>query len=142
METDLATSSSITIDAPVEDVWRAITTPEVIERWFFGVQTTSDWTEGSPLVHTGEWQGKPYEDRGKIVRIEPPELLVHTHWSPLSGLPDLEEHYQRVTWELTEVAEGTRLTVAETNLPSDQAKELSEGSWATVLGNLKELLEA
>jgi uncharacterized protein YndB with AHSA1/START domain len=142
METDLTTSTAVTIDAPVGDVWRAITTPDVIERWFFGVRTSSDWTEGSPLVHTGEWQGKPYEDRGTIPRIEPGRLLVHTHWSPLSGLPDLEEHYQVVTWELTGVADGTRLTVSESNLPSDQAKELSDASWATVLGNLKELLEA
>ena len=142
MEADLTTSTAVTIDAPVGDVWRAITTPDVIERWFFGVRTASDWTEGSPLVHTGEWQGKPYEDRGTILRIEPRKLLVHTHWSPRSGLPDLEEHYQRVTWELTGVADGTRLTVSETNLPSDHAKELSDQSWATVLGNLKELLEA
>jgi uncharacterized protein YndB with AHSA1/START domain len=62
---DLGTSSSITIDAPVEKVWRALTTPELIKTWFFGVDTESDWESGSSLVHRGEWQGKPYEDRGR-----------------------------------------------------------------------------
>jgi hypothetical protein len=31
--------------------------------------------------------------------------------------------------------------VAETNLPSQEAKEISEQSWKAVLNNLKELLE-
>ena len=31
--------SSTHIDAPVETVWRAITTPAEIKRWFFGVDT-------------------------------------------------------------------------------------------------------
>ncbi|MGH2596718.1 MAG: SRPBCC domain-containing protein [Actinomycetota bacterium] len=141
MPPDLRTSHSVDIDAPIEDVWRALTTPAVIERWFFGVRTVTDWKEGSPLVHTGEWQGKPYEDKGTIVRVEPGELLVHTHWSPMSGLPDLAENYQEVTWALAEAPEGTRLTVSETNLPSEQAKTLSDTSWVAVLGNLKRVLE-
>ena len=35
---------------------------------------------------------------------------------------------------------ATELTVSETNLPSEQAKAVSETSWTTVLWNLKELL--
>jgi uncharacterized protein YndB with AHSA1/START domain len=35
----LATRASVTIDAPVEEVWNALTTPDQIERWFFGVDT-------------------------------------------------------------------------------------------------------
>lgn len=94
MKTDISTSSSVAIDASVDDVWRAITTPELIKQWFFGVDTETDWKQGSPIVHTGEWQGKPYVDKGEIVRIEPRHVLVHTHWSDLSGTPDSPEHYQ------------------------------------------------
>ena len=64
------------------------------------MDTETDWKQGSPIVHRGEWQGKPYVDKGEIVRIEPPHLLVHTHWSDLSGKPDSPEHYQEVTWEV------------------------------------------
>jgi hypothetical protein len=74
-------------------------------RCFFGVEIQTDRT-GSSLVHTGEWQGKPYEDKGTIVRFEPEELLVHTHWSPLSGLPDRPENYQQVTWRSPNMTEG------------------------------------
>jgi uncharacterized protein YndB with AHSA1/START domain len=29
MKTDISTSSSVAIDAPVDEVWRALTTPEL-----------------------------------------------------------------------------------------------------------------
>ena len=141
MPTDLNARASVEIEAPVAEVWQALTTPSVIKQWFFGVDTRSDWTEGSDIVHTGEWQGKPYVDKGTIVRFEPERLLVHTHWSDLSGLPNRPEHYQEVTWALAARDGTTELTVSETNLPSEQAKAVSETSWTTVLGNLKELLE-
>lgn len=139
--TDLTTARSVRIDAPVERVWEALTTPDLIERWFFGVRTETDWTPGSPIVHRGEWQGRPYEDKGRIVRIEPPTLLVHTHWSAMSGTPDRAEHYQEVAWALEERDGATELTVSERNLPSEEAKGVSEQSWETVLANLKSLLE-
>ena len=141
MKTDISTSSSVAIDAPVDEVWRAITTPETIKQWFFGVDTETDWKQGSPIVHTGEWQGKPYVDKGEIVRIEPPRVLVHTHWSDLSGTPDTPEHYQEVTWEVSERSDGSELTITEHNLPSDGAKDASDQAWSMVLDNLKQLLE-
>jgi uncharacterized protein YndB with AHSA1/START domain len=141
MATDLTTSSSTRIEAPIDEVWRALTTPALIERWFLGVETIADWTQGGSIVHRGSWRGEPYEDKGTIVRIEPPRLLIHTHWSPRSGLPDLPEHYQEVTWSLDDVDGSTRLTVDEANLPSEDAKAVSERTWPMVLGNLKELLE-
>ena len=61
--------------------------------------------------------------------------------SPASGEPDRPEHYQEVTWSLAERDGRSVLTVAETNLPSQEAKEISEQSWKAVLNNLKELLE-
>jgi uncharacterized protein YndB with AHSA1/START domain len=141
MKTDIGTSSSVSIDAPVDEVWRALTTPEQIKQWFFGVDTKSEWKQGSQIVHRGEWEGKPYVDKGEIVRIEPPHLLVHTHWSDLSGKPDSPEHYQEVTWEVAEQNGGSRLTITEHNLPSDDAKDTSDQAWSMVLEKLKSMLE-
>jgi uncharacterized protein YndB with AHSA1/START domain len=141
MTNDLRTNDSITINAPVEQVWEALTTPDLIKEWFFGVDTETDWKVGSPIVHRGEYQGRPYEDKGYILAIEPRRLLVHTHWSPVSGLPDEPENYQRVTWDLTERDAETELTISEVNLPSEEAKATSEKSWRVVLENLKRLLQ-
>jgi uncharacterized protein YndB with AHSA1/START domain len=141
MKDDMDNEDSIIIEAPIEKVWEALTTPELIKRWFFGVDTETDWKAGSPIVHRGEYQGKPYEDKGNILHIEPPRLLVHSHWSPVSGRPDAPETYQRVTWGLSEGEGGTELTIKEVNLPSEEAKATSVKSWRLVLENLKRLLE-
>jgi uncharacterized protein YndB with AHSA1/START domain len=140
--TDLRTANSILIDAPIAEVWRAITTPEVIKEWFFGVDTEADWHVGGALVHRGEYQGKPYVDKGEVLRFDPPVLLVHTHWSEVSGKPDRPEHHQEVSWALTERGGGTELTISERNLPSEEGKAVSEQSWQLALDNLKNLLES
>jgi uncharacterized protein YndB with AHSA1/START domain len=129
------------IEARKHDVWKALTTPELIKQWFFGVDTETDWRVGSPLVHRGTWQGKPYEDKGEIEQFDAPHRLVHTHWSAMSGQPDEPANYQRVAWDLSERDGVTTLTVTEENLPTEQAKTISEQAWGTVLGNLKDTLE-
>lgn len=141
MPSELTTRISITIAAPRASVWEALTDPELIRRWFFGVETETDWAEGSSIVHRGEYQGRPYEDKGTILRFEPERLLVHSHWSPVSGLPDEPEHYQEVSWVLAEHGGRTVLTVSEVNLPSEKAREVSEQAWRTALGALRDLLE-
>ena len=133
--------SSTRIDAPIRAVWTAITTPAEIKRWFFGVDTRSEWTVGSELVHTGEYQGKPYVDKGEILEFEPPRRLVHTHWSDVSGKPDAPEHYQTVAWDLAERDGGTELTITEENLPSEEAAKTSEAAWESALESLKSVLE-
>jgi uncharacterized protein YndB with AHSA1/START domain len=132
---------AIGIDAPIERVWAAITTPSTIKQWFLGVDTESYWTEGSSIVHRGEYQGKPYVDKGTIRRFEPLHVLEHDHWSEGSGLPDEPRNYQVVTWTLSERGDGTELELAERNLPSEKAAKVSEQTWAMVLKNLKQLLE-
>jgi len=139
--TGLQTSSAITTNAPRDEVWKALTTPELIKQWFFGVETESNWKVGGALIHRGEWQGKPYEDKGEILQFDPPNLLAHTHWSALSGQSDRPENYQRVTWTLSETKGASELTVREESLPSEKAKAISEQAWATVLNNLKQLVE-
>jgi uncharacterized protein YndB with AHSA1/START domain len=142
LPSDISTQASVTIDAPAEEVWRALTTPELIKRWFFGVDTETDWSVGSPIVHRGEYQGRPYADAGTIERFEPGRLLVHTHWSPVSGLPDRPENYQEVTWALSGDENRTALTVTERNLPSEDAKEASDQGWKAALAGLKKVVEA
>ena len=141
MPTALETEHAITVDAPAENVWEALTTPEIIKQWFFGVDTESDWKEGGAIVHRGEWKGRPYEDKGRIVTLDRPRLFVHTHWSDMSGLPDDEANYQEVRWELAEKDGKTELTVSENNLPSEDAKSMSDKQWPAVLENLKKTVE-
>ena len=133
--------SSITIDAPSERVWVALTTPELIEKWFFGVDTETDWKVGSPIVHRGEYRGRPYQDKGTILAFDPPRSFVHSHWSPVSGLPDSPENYQEVSWSVVEHDGRTELTIREVNLPSEEAAAVSEQGWSDALRALKDVVE-
>jgi uncharacterized protein YndB with AHSA1/START domain len=141
MKEVLMTKNSITINAPAAKVWAALTKPDQIKQWFFGVDTQTDWRVGSPIVHKGEYQGKAYEDKGKIIAFEPQKRLTHSHWSPVSGLPDAPENYQNVTYSLDAHDGKTELTVTEVNLPSEEGKATSEKSWTMVLEALKKMLE-
>jgi uncharacterized protein YndB with AHSA1/START domain len=132
---------TVSIRAPITEVWAAITQPDVIRQWFFGVDTETDWKKGSPITHRGRLQGKPYEDKGTIRAFEPPKLLSHSHWSPFSGRPDQPVNYEEVTYSLSERDGTTYLTIREVNLPSKEARATSERSWRGALAELKKLAE-
>src|SRR5512133_600762 len=133
--------ASTSIHAPVSRVWEALVTPAEIKQYFFGTDTVSDWREGSPIYWRGEWQGKPYEDKGVILQIKPMQTLQYSHYSPLSGAPDVPENYHTVTIELTDEGKQTGITFTQDNNASDEEREHSKQNWGMVLSGLKKYLE-
>jgi uncharacterized protein YndB with AHSA1/START domain len=55
------------IEAPPKRVWTALTDPDEIEKYMFGSHVVTDWKPGSPIVWKGEYEGKKYEDKGKVL---------------------------------------------------------------------------
>src|SRR5262245_33380189 len=129
------------IDVPVSKVWDALTNPDLIKQYLFGTEVTTDWQVGSPITYKGTWEGRPFEDKGKVLQIEPGRLLVSTFWSAFSGLPDSPENYQTVRYELTTEDGGTRLTVIQDNNATQEAADQSEQNWKMMLDSMKNLLE-
>src|SRR5665647_1625112 len=117
-------------------VWRALTEPELVKEYFFGTTLVTDWAVGSPIVYRGEWGGKAYEDKGVVLEADRPRRLVSTYFSAMSGLPDVPDNYQTVTYELSPEGSGTRLTVVQDNNRDDEAAEHSSANWAAVLDGL------
>jgi len=93
------------------------------------------------VVWEGEYQGRAYEDRGAILDIEPYRLLRYTHFSRLSGLPDVPENYHTVTIRLTTQGGDTRVVLEQDNNESEEARDDSEGGWCTILNGLKLVVE-
>ena len=141
MDKNIVAKVSTTIDAPVANVWKALVTPEMIKRYMFGTNVESDWKEGSPIVWKGEWQGKPYEDKGVIQRVDPEHSLRFTHFSPLSGGADKPENYHTVTIDLSDQAGATRVSLAQDNNSNEEARQHSEKNWGMMLDGLKKMLE-
>ena len=133
--------ATITINAPAAKVWQALTTPEMMKQYLFGAEVVTDWKVGSSIIYKGVWEGKPFEDKGKILKFKPEKLLVSTHWSPLSGVPDSPENYHTVTYELSVQDGGTRVTLTQDNNATEEEKAHSEQNWKMVLDGLKKLLE-
>ena len=133
--------SNIMISAPISKVWDALTKPELIKQYLFGTEVTTDWQVGSPITYTGVWQGKAYEDKGRVVQIMPEKLIVSTFWSSLSGVPDLSENYKTVRYELSTEDGRTRLTITQDNNESQEEADHSEQNWKMVLDGIKKLLE-
>ena len=141
MNNPFISKTSTTINTPISKVWDALTKPHIIKQYLFGTEVTTDWQVGSPITYKGLWNGKAYEDKGKVLQIEIEKLLVSTFWSSLSGLPDVPENYKTVRYELTADGNGTRLTITQDNNDSQEDANHSEQNWKMVLDGLKKLLE-
>jgi uncharacterized protein YndB with AHSA1/START domain len=141
MPENLIARAEATINTPRGRVWEALVTPALIKQYMFGTDVTSDWKKGSPIAWKGEWKGKAYEDKGTVLQVEPGLILQYTHFSPLSGLPDVAENYHTVTIELSDAGAETRVVLTQDNNPTEQARAHSEQNWAQMLAGLKKLLE-
>jgi uncharacterized protein YndB with AHSA1/START domain len=141
MNSKFIAKATTTIHAPVSKVWQALVNPEIIKQYLFNTEVVSDWKEGSPILYRGEWQGKPFEDKGRILKIEPEKVLMSTHWSPLAGVPDNPENYHTVAYTLLDKGDSTEVTITQDNNASEEEKEHSEQNWRTVLTGMKNLLE-
>jgi uncharacterized protein YndB with AHSA1/START domain len=136
---DHVAKASTVIDAPMGRVWDALVNPEKIKQYMFGTTVSSDWKKGSAITWKGEWEGKSYEDKGEILRIEPPRLLEYTHYSPMAGEPDEPEFYHTVTVELSESGGGTKVALSQDNNKTDEARQHSEKNWTMMLEGLKKI---
>lgn len=138
----LIAKAEITIDAPAESVWDALTDPVRIKRYMFGSDVATDWQVGSAITWSGEWQGKPYQDKGEILKKEENRILEYSHFSPMMGKPDLPENYHAVRIELEEQDGTTRVTLTQDNNADEAAHAHSEKNWKMFLEGLKQEAEA
>ncbi|QCI68518.1 SRPBCC family protein [Phreatobacter stygius] len=134
------------IEAPPAQIWSALTSPDLIKRYFFGADVETDWVVGNPIRFRGEFKGKAYEDKGTILAFEPEKLLSYSHWSPLSGEPDTDENYRVVTFGLKPEDDATLVSIAQAHLtgderPEDRAKKAEyESNWSKVLDGLSDVV--
>jgi uncharacterized protein YndB with AHSA1/START domain len=133
--------ASLIINSPASKIWKALTDPDLIKQYLFGTEVTTDWQVGSPITYRGVWNGRSYEDKGRVVRFEEGRLLESTFWSSLAGQADLPENYKTVTYELEPAGSATKLTITQDNNATAEEAAHSEENWRMVLDGIKKLLE-
>ena len=84
---EFAAKVSTRIASDRDAVWDALTNPEAIKKYFMGATVATDWKRGSPITWSGDWKGKPFQDKGEILEVTPKQRLSYSHWSPLGGMP-------------------------------------------------------
>jgi uncharacterized protein YndB with AHSA1/START domain len=141
MPRELTATATETIDVPASVVWDALINPAKIKQYLFGSDVVSSFEEGSPIVYKGEWDGKSFEDKGMVVKVEPEKELVCTHWSPMSGTADSPENYHQVSYSLAPAGNSTRVSIRQDNNADEEERQHSAGMWQVVLENMKNFLE-
>lgn len=128
---------TLELDAPIERVWRAITDPAEIRRWF------DDRTDFQP---TPGYEGAfVWDAHGsfavKVVEAQAPTRVVWS-WVHETGVPFAEGGVATtVTWTLAARKDGgTTLHLRETGFPSETRRQENDQGWTEELGELQALL--
>ena len=127
----------IYIKTTPEQLWDAITDAKMRAKYSFGVETNSDWTNGSG--YTAAVPGVIDIASGENLEVDAPRRLVQS-FNALWSDEVKAAGTSRVTWEIEQVEDSCQLTVTHDQLPEDANPELY-GGWPLILSGLKTLLE-
>jgi uncharacterized protein YndB with AHSA1/START domain len=122
-----------------ERLWEALTTPNFIAQYWFGMKCESDFKTGSSwrLIFT---DGR-VADTGEVVEADAPRRLA-IKWRN-EFRPELKaEGYSLCTFELEPADGAVKLTVTHgIDVPEAKFVQAVSGGWPVILSNLKSLLE-
>jgi|SRR5918911_798375 uncharacterized protein YndB with AHSA1/START domain len=121
-----------------EKLWHALTAPEVIKQYRFGMIVESEWTAGSTWRMYADGS---LMDSGEILESVPPKRLVMSwlnEWKPEFKA----EGNSRCVFEIEPTGASAKLTLTHSldRADSEFIRAVADG-WPMVMSNLKSLLE-
>jgi len=122
-----------------ERLWSALTDPEFMKQYWFGMHCKSSFTTGASWQLVSE-NGDVW-DAGEIVEAVPPQRLV-IRWEHQMR-PELKaEGASLCTLELVPAGQAVKLTITHSiEREGSKLVEAVSGGWPKILSNLKSLLE-
>ena len=140
--TDITFSIAIDINATKEQVWDALVNPDKIEKYLFGTKTDSTFKVGDAIVFTGSYDGHSYRDMGTVLKADCCKTFEYSYLAQFSGLEDLPENYQKISYQIESQSDDVqKLTITQTNIHTEEAKEHSANGWKMVMEALKTVVE-
>jgi len=122
-----------------EKLWSALTDPDQMREYWFGMRIESEWKKGA------EWRmlfpdGR-VGDTGEILEFDPPKRM-RLKWRN-EYRPELKaEGVSLCTMELDPVGATVRLTITHSiEYPESKFIQAVSGGWPKIISNLKSLLE-
>ena len=126
---------TVELKAPPERVWRAITDPGELARWF---PDEAEFTAEPGALGRLAWADHGAA-RVRVEEVDAPRSLIWS-WESPDGRP-LEEYSTRVEWTLTRRPDGgTTLTVRESGFDNAKHVEMNTQGWTHELEELVEFL--
>lgn len=125
------------LDSDIEDVWKALTDPAELARWF---PDRADFDTRPGSIGWLEWE-KHGRYPLRVEAAQPPHRLSW-RWSHRPGLPFDEKDATLVEWTLSEREDGgTLLELRESGFSSEKRYQENQGGWTAELGELADLLQ-
>ena len=134
--------STIRINASKQKVWDTITKAELVKLWQYGSDLLTTWEPGSVIKFRTEWDGKVFEQWGKVLEVKPIEKIKYSLFAPRPGLDDKPENYFIMSYILTEENGKTKLEIIQEDNRPNAVQEAPQGEENPVLKSLKELAES
>jgi uncharacterized protein YndB with AHSA1/START domain len=134
--------STIRINASAQKLWDALTDPALVKLWQYGSVLTTDWQVGSSIRFRTEWQGKTFEQWGKVLSVQPNEKLSYSLFAPRPDLEDKPENYFVMNYVLTAEGSQTKLEILQEDNRPGAVQEAPQGEENPILQSLKNIVEA
>ncbi len=134
--------STIHFNATTEKVWDALTNPALVKLWQYGSVLTTDWQIGGDIRFSTEWQGKTFEQWGKVLTVQLNERLSYSLFAPRPDLEDKPENYFVMNYVLTAESGQTKLEITQEDNRPGAVQEAPQGEENPILQSLKNIVEA
>lgn len=118
-----------------------LTKPEYVKQWQFGSELLTDWNIGSEIRYKTVWEGKVFEQWGKVLDVNVNKFLQYTLFAPRPGMEDKPENYFEMNYVLTLVDGKTHLEITQHDNREGAKQEEPQGEENPILKGLKELAE-
>lgn len=138
----MATNISTTIlNASIEEVWNALTKPELVKQWQYGSELITDWKTGNEIRFRNEWEGQVFEQWGSILEIVPNQKIKYSLFFPRPELEDKPENYFIMSYILSEESNKVKLQIIQEDNRPGAVQEEPQGDENPILQSLKTLVE-
>ncbi|MDT0645478.1 SRPBCC domain-containing protein [Zunongwangia sp. F260] len=147
MSKSMIIKKEVTFNATPKSVWNLISNPKMTTQYMFGCEVLSDWKIGNQII----WKGVTEDGKeiiyvkGVITDVIQGEKLSFTMFDPNIGIKDIPENYVNLTYKLTPLEKGTKLTIIQGDFSGAENAEKrfkeSQGGWDMVIPLMKKLIE-
>lgn len=134
--------STLTLQTSPDNVWDALTNPEIVKQWQYGCALITTWEVGSPIEFVAEWQGQVFKQWGIVLEMNPYESLKYSLFAPRPDLEDKPENYFTMQYVLTAESGQTKLQIIQEDNRPNAVQEAPQGEENPILQALKTVAEA